>query len=375
MAKATSPLSGYLAGAWTLLAIYGSLYPFAGWHDSGAPLTAFLTAGWPRYTTAFDIVGNVVAYLPLGFLWVPVLQPRLTTMANGNQQRTEPPRHGCSTLPQAFAVVVTVLLGASLSLTLEILQHFLPSRVPSNLDLACNALGTLAGALAGARWGRTMLDGGRLDALRHRLFHAGPMADAGLLLIWLWLLTALNPDTLLFGNGSVRELLGLLDLPAPLTYSAEGFARIEAAIVAAHTLAIALTVALLAHRRWPGLPLAAIAAGLVAKSFAFLLMMRGKAGLAWATPGSLTGLAAGLLLWLLASPLQPRWQRALAALSLLAATALVNVAPENPYLANTFQTWNPGQFLNFHGLTRLASSFWPFLALPWLILTRTDHER
>jgi hypothetical protein len=82
-----------------------------------------------------------------------------------------------------------------------------------------------------------------------------------------------------------------------------------------------------------------------------------------------------LIFWLLASPLQARWQKALASVSLLLATTLVNIAPENPYLANTFQTWNPGQFLNFHGLTRLVSNLWPFLALPWLILMRTDHER
>lgn len=351
MAKAYSPLSLYLAGAYTLLAIYGSLYPFTEWHDSGASLTAFLASGWPRYTTNFDIAGNIAAYLPLGFLWVAALQPRL--------------------LP-ALAMLAALVLGGALSLTLEVAQHFLPSRVPSNLDLACNTIGALAGALAGARWGRTMLDGGRLHALRHRLLHSGTMADAGLLLVLLWLLTQFNPDTLLFGNGGLRELL---DIPAPLPYSAESFVRIEAAIVATHALAMALIVTLLARRWRPQLPLSVVGAGLAAKSFAFLLMMSGKAGFAWATPGSLAGLAAGLLLWLLATPLQARWQKALAALSLLFATTLVNIAPENPYLANTFQTWNPGQFLNFHGLTRLASNLWPFLALPWLMLMRTDHER
>jgi VanZ family protein len=350
LAKGISPLSLYLAGAYTLLAIYGSLYPFDDWHDSGAPLSAFLTAGWPRYTTGFDLAANVSAYLPLGFLWVAALRPRLTTIA---------------------AVVVVALLGAGLSLALESLQNFLPSRVPSNLDLACNFAGTLAGALAGARWGSTMLDGGRLHALRYQLFRPGSMADAGLLLLWLWLLTQLNPDTVLFGNGGLR---GLFDLPALLPYSAASFARVEAAIVASHTLAIGLIVTLLACRDRHPLTLIIIATALLLKSFTFLLMMSGAAGGAWATPGSLAGLTGGLVLWLIASPLQGRWQRALAALSLLIATTLVNVAPENPYLANTFHTWNPGQFLNFHGLTRLASNLWPFLALPWLILMRTNDE-
>jgi VanZ family protein len=350
LAKALSPLSLYLASAYVLLAIYGSLYPFD-WHDSGAPVSAFLTASWPRYTTTFDLASNVAAYLPMGFLWVAALRPRLTTVV---------------------AVIIATLIGAGLSLALESLQNFLPSRVPSNLDLGCNAIGTLIGALAGARWGAAMLDGGRLHALRYRLFLPGTMADAGLLLLWLWLLTQLNPDTLLFGNGGLRELL---EIPAPLPYSAEGFARIEAAIVASHTFAILLLVMLMARRGWRILAPGIVVAALVAKSFAFLLIMNGADGLAWATPGSIIGLGLGLASGLLAGLLGGRWQRALAALSLLVATTLVNLAPENPYLANTFQTWNPGQFLNFHGLTRLASNLWPFLALPWLILMRADHER
>lgn len=351
MARPSPPLPLYLASAYTLLAVYGSLYPFADWHDSGAPLTAFLTADWPRYTTTFDIVGNLAAYVPLGFLWVAALR---------------------RWLPAAPAVALALAIGGGLSLAMEVLQHFVPSRVPSNVDLAFNTLGTLLGALAGARWARAMLDGGRLDHLRHRLFVAGGMPDAGLLLIWLWLLTQLNPDTLLFGNGSLRELL---DVPAPLDYTAGAFVRIEAAIVGAHTLAFALFVTLLARPAMRHLPLAVISAGLLAKSFAYLVMMSGRGGLVWATPGSLTGLVVGLLLWFVASYLHGRWQRTLAALSLLVATTLVNVAPENPYLANTYQLWNPGQFLNFHGLTRLASNLWPFLALPWLMLMRSQHER
>ncbi|MBU1236635.1 MAG: VanZ family protein [Gammaproteobacteria bacterium] len=350
MARPFSPLPLYLASAYSLLAIYGSLYPLTDWRHSGAPLTAFLGNEWPRYTTTFDIAINVGAYLPLGFLWVAALRQRLTPLA---------------------AVGAAVLIGTTISLGMEVLQNFLPSRVPSNLDLACNAMGALAGALAGAVWGRSMLDGGRLDSLRRRWFVAGKMPDAGLLLIWLWLLTQFNPDTLLFGNGSLRSLL---DVPAPLDYSAGSFVRIEAAIVGAHTLAIALIVSLLARPWHPGLAPGIVGAGLAAKSFALLLMMHGSAGLAWATPGSVGGLVTGLLLWFLATPLQPRWQRALAALALLVATTLVNIAPENPYLAHTYQTWNPGQFLNFHGLTQLASNLWPFLALPWLILTRTDNE-
>lgn len=348
-AAARSYLPLYLAAAYTLLAVYGSLYPLTGWHDSGVPLAEFLAAGWPRYITGFDLATNVAAYLPLGFLWVTALRQGLPTVA---------------------AVLAATLLGTGLSLGIETLQNFLPSRVPSNLDLACNAAGTLLGSLAGARWGRTMLDGGRLHALRERLFLPGTMIDAGLLLLWLWLLTQLNPETLLFGNGGLRSLL---ELPAPLPYSAEGFVRVEAAIVASQVLAAALLATVLVRRARFLIPLALVAAALATKTFAFLVMMKGAQGLAWATPGSLAGLTAGLAAWFAIAWLPARWQQAIAALSLLVATTLVNLAPENPYLAHTFQVWDPGHFLNFHGLTKLTAYLWPFLALPLLFLLRAER--
>ncbi|MDP2135869.1 MAG: hypothetical protein Q8J99_19870, partial [Sulfuritalea sp.] len=67
-------------------------------------------------------------------------------------------------------------------------------------------------------------------------------------------------------------------------------------------------------------------------------------------------------------------QRAVAALALLFATVMVNVAPDNPYLQNMLQIWNPGQYLNFTGLTRLISSLWPYLVLPWLMIYRTERH-
>jgi hypothetical protein len=57
----------------------------------------------------------------------------------------------------------------------------------------------------------------------------------------------------------------------------------------------------------------------------------------------------------------------LAALLLMAATVLVNLAPPNPYLAASLKVWQQGHFLNFNGLTRLVSALWPFAALGYLM--------
>ena len=61
-------LPRYLALVWAVLTVYGSLYPFAGWQNTGADPFAFLTQPWPRYWTGFDLAANVVVYMPTGFL-------------------------------------------------------------------------------------------------------------------------------------------------------------------------------------------------------------------------------------------------------------------------------------------------------------------
>lgn len=350
MRPAPSHLSLTLAAAYTLLVVYASLHPFSGWRDTGVDPFAFLLGAWPRHWTGFDLFVNVIAYVPLGFLWIPVSQWRVGRIG---------------------AVLLVTLGGAALSFGMESLQNYLPSRVPSNVDLGCNSLGALLGALAGARWGHQLLDGGRLHGLRMRLFIHGGMGDAGLLVLGLWLVTQLTPETLLFGNGDLRDLL---DLPASLDFSVERFAQIEAAIVCAHTLAVALLATRLGQSPLRRPVIGLIAVALAVKSFVLALSLGADHGFAWATYGAAFGLIAGVIFWLVATLLPARLQQALAAMALLFATVLVNLAPDNPYLANTWQTWNPGQFLNFHGLTKLVSSLWPFLALPWLMMLRIERR-
>ncbi|MDB5888674.1 MAG: hypothetical protein JWM03_1546, partial [Rhodocyclales bacterium] len=63
----------------------------------------------------------------------------------------------------------------------------------------------------------------------------------------------------------------------------------------------------------------------------------------------------------------PGWlQHSLACVALLLCTALVNIAPENPFELASMRLIHENHFLNFHGLTRLADFLWPFLALIYL---------
>lgn len=343
---ARTHLTLYLTGSYLLLIIYASLYPLTGWHDSGNHPLDFLGAAWPRYYTGFDLATNIAAYLPFGFLCAAAW------------------RRGLAPLP---AGVLTLVLGSALSLTMELLQNFLPSRVPSNLDLACNAAGTLVGAWLGAVWGARALDQGRLAHWRRQIMMHGYGVDAGVLLVAAWLMTQLSPEALLFGSGNLRQML---DLPPVQPFLAQRFVDLETAIAAAGLLAGALVASLLLRRHARWLTLGLLLGALLIKTGTHALLMGPAAALVWITPGNSLGVGVGLLLWWSASFLGFPLQRAVAALALLLATVLVNVAPENPYLHNTLQIWNPGHFLNFNGLTRLICSLWPFLALPWLMIYR-----
>jgi VanZ family protein len=348
-----SPLARYLLAAYTLLVIYASLHPFSGWRDQGVGIFAFLGAALPRYVTVFDLVTNFIAYLPLGSLAVLVLHPRIKG---------------------AHALALASLAACALSLTLEALQTYLPSRIPSNLDLATNSLGALAGAGLALKFGVGLLGSGRIYALRHRLFLSGAQVDLGLVLLALWLFTQLNPGILLFGNGDLR---GLLDQSPPELHPAKLFIQMEAAVAACNLLAVGLFAASLARLDQPlrRMLLALLAGALVLKTLAVGVLFNSQTAFAWLTPGALIGLACGAAALMLAVRLPRAARVAISGLLLMGATVVVNLAPENPYFANALAESPQGYFLNFNGLTRLVSLAWPFAALFYLMLLATRLGR
>jgi len=347
-----SLLARYLLAAYVLLVVYGSLHRFTGWRDPGTSPFEYVLAPWPPYVTGFDLGANVIAYIPLGLLGVLTAAPRLVG---------------------ASAWLAATLGGAVLSFTMEALQTYLPDRIASNVDLGANTLGAAFGAIAGVVTAKWLARHGGLYALRDELFHHGHQTDLGLVLIGLWLFALFNPETLLFGNGDLRDLFE--SLPATV-HPAELFVRIEGTVTAANLVAVALlTGALMPSRaaRWRLVAILLVVACLI-RSAAFATLFRPADMFAWLTPGALWGGAIGLALALPAMFLSRRTAIALAGVLLMAATALVNVAPENPYLANSLQVWRQGHFLNFNGLTRLVSTLWPFAALVFLLLVTRRRE-
>jgi VanZ family protein len=339
-----SPLARAACAVYALLIVYGSLYPFTGWRNQGLSPFDFVVAPAPRFVTAFDVAANLIGYVPYGFLCVLALHPRL--------QGTR-------------ALGVGALSGTLLSLCMEALQTYLPTRFASNLDVLCNLGGTLAGSALALRFVPWLLGTGPLHRARSALFQPGLAADLGLVLLGLWLFTQLDPTTLLFGAGDLRNLLagtgGTLHAP-------ELFVSVEALTCGANLVAVALLLSVIAPPTSPVrvVFLTLVLVALAVKTAAFSILMRAENVLAWLTPGAWQGLVVGALAALAAVAL-PRVARiACAAVLLMAATVLVNLAPPNPYLAASLTLWQQGHFLNFNGLTRLVSSMWPFAALGYL---------
>src|SRR5882672_5783036 len=346
-----STLARYLFVAYLLLVVYASLHPLTGWRDRGLPAFAFLTASFNRPVPAFDVFVNLLGYMPLGFLAVLATYPRL--------------RGGAGF---AFGVLCSILA----SFVLESVQVYLPTRTASNLDILANTAGGTVGAIAALLATRSLMDAGMLQSLRSRLFLPGGRIDLGLVLLGLWLFSQLSPETLLFGMGDLRDLF---KTPSGKAYPAEVFLRVEAGVACANGLAAGLLAACLVERNQParGIVLLLMATALSAHTLAFGLLVSPLDPLSWVTPGALYGVAGAIALLLIAVALPRAAQLPLVAFALLAAAAIVNLAPANPYNTATFSLRPQGHSLNFNGLTRLVSIVWPFAAMLYLVLLAADR--
>jgi hypothetical protein len=280
-----------------------------------------------------------------------------------------------------WAVVVAALCGLLVSGIMETVQNYLPSRVPSNLDLLTNAGGCLAGAVLGLFFAPLLLNQSRLQRLRQRWFSA--YASQGLVLVALWPLAQVYPQGYLFGNGQILPLLSewlseWLDTDIDLVTLIRGSAGMtveqywlsEIVITACGMTGAALTLLCLARRTAPRvwLMLALIGTGLLVKTLASSLFFSPDNALTWITPGAQGGFLIGLIM-LAGLAFAPQVaQRRLAVVTLVLALIVVNTIPANPYFVATLQAWQQGKFLNFNGAAQFLGMAWPFFALWFLLL-------
>lgn len=335
-----------LALAYAGLIAYGSLFPLDPWVHPGVGLLDFLAVPGERLIFT-DILLNILVYMPLGLLLVAALRRHLGTLA---------------------ALITALLLGATLSLTMEILQNFLPGRVSSIMDLGTNILGTaLGGALAATLHPDTRIGHG-LWRWRDDLFRPDTLGNLGLLALGLWGLSQLSPLAPSLDIGNLRQGL------APLALVLSG----EQSLDPAHALAYALNLsglgilaALIARPGTPAKRLFLLAV-LVVLALKVVVVSRQLSAEA------LTGFAAATLILLFLHPL-PRRAAATIAAGLILAGFAVSALPgtgDPEALLRNFN-WMPfkGYVANIKGLAGIVENLWPFFAIGLLVRLCVPERR
>ena len=350
-----------LAWLYAALIVYASLYPFTGWRVPGVSLAHYLTLPWSRWWTWFDLVSNLLGYLPLGALIFGAL------VRTGTRWRP--------------ALGLAFLAGTLLSLAMETLQNFLPQRVASNVDLVLNAFGTLLGAALGL-W--VHLRGGveRWQTARDRWFI--DRSAGGLALLLLWPVGLLFPLPVPLGVGQVLARVqeavasAVQDTPVAPWFETWADAELERtalspgdefALIALGLLAPCMVAFSVAQPGWRRLVLVlgAAALGCLATTLSTALNFGPQHAWAWSTPQALAALAFAMVL---AGLLSVAPQRAAAGLGLMALTALVGFvaqAPSDPFFAESLQGWEQGRFIRFHGAARWVGWLWPYAAIAYLL--------
>lgn len=339
------------------LVVYASLYPFEGWRWPAGSAWAFLDAPLPRYWTRFDVLANLVGYVPLGFL------AALGLLRSGWGR---------------WAWALALLLPALLSLLLETLQNFLPMRVPSNLDLGLNTAGGVLGVCLA--W---LLE--RLGVMRQwthfRRHWFSPHAHGSLVLLALWPFALLYPVSVPFGLGQVwvqleQVLSGLLaDTPFLVWLPLQAEVAVPLSPLAqALCVALGLLAPLMlgyADVPAPGRRLVLLAA--------LCLSALGAAGLsaamtygpdhawAWVDMPALLGMSGAAVVAIVAVRLPSRACHVGMLLALTVSLSLLNRAPVSAYFDQSLNVWEQGRFIRFHGLSQWLGWLWPFAALVYAV--------
>ena len=353
-----------LALATLCLVVYASLYPFADWRDQGLSPFAFLSAPWPRYWTGFDVGTNLLGYAPLGFLL------SLSALRSGRS---------------AHAVSLAAGAAALLSLAMETLQSYLPSRVPSIVDFSLNSAGAWLGALSASRLEKMgVLQ--RWSDFRARWFDDN--ARGALVLLTLWPLALLFPASVPMGLGQVVERLELALASALgespfLEWLPVRDIELQPMVPGAQVIAVALgglIPCLIGYgviRGWTHRSIFLfwlLPGGMLFTALSAALSYGPVHAWAWFDAPVRAGFLGACLLALLTLWVPSRAATALALLALTVQLAMLNQASASPYLAQTLQVWEQGRFIRFHGLAQWLGWLWPFAALVYVLLRLSRPE-
>lgn len=343
------PLARAMSLSYALLIIYVSLNPFDFDFKNGITAWAWVDAPLPRFFTVFDVSVNILAYIPFGFLLVFAAYPRWRNFV---------------------ALGLAVGLSAGLAFSVEALQSWLPTRVPSQMDWWANVLGGLLGGLLAIPLGPQWLSGSAIHRRFDQWFGLNWGACA-IFILFPW--SQIYPQSSWLGTGVWgHAIFGSIDWGTTVV----NHIAQETLITALCWLGVALLISLGLRVKAPqwrilnGLLIFTVAI----KTLFTTLQFGAEFGLIWFTAGALWGMVLATILLRWALKLSQTVKFWLALSCLISATIAINILPDNPYFILTLRHWYQGRLLHFNELMQWVSVVWLPVALIWMIRNFTEFK-
>lgn len=153
--------------AWALLILLATLLPFD--FGAGGPTSDVLETSGHEYLRGLDVVLNVLLFAPLGMLLVLWLRPRVESWG--------------------LTSLIVGTTAFTLSISIEVIQQWLPSRTSSFADVVSNTAGAVIGAIAYRAFGPSAIP--RLQRFRRETSRPGRLTIFAALSVLILLLSGL----------------------------------------------------------------------------------------------------------------------------------------------------------------------------------------
>lgn len=341
-----------ISWVYALVIIYASLYPFTGWRDQSIYPWEFLWAPFPLYWTGYDVSINLLGYIPFGFV---------LTLADLRINRR---KERLRTYKWLLAVV--------LSLVLESLQTYLPSRVPSSVDFLLNCSGALIGVgIAYYCEKYQLMDS--WNRIRSRWLINDSVGPLSCLLVWP--LAIIYPPSIPFLMGDIYwaikketyTFLGIhpiAEITKTLHLTSVEITNIESIICVVTGLLIPISlgfsiVPAVKHRIWVVVSICGVGVGALILTSALTFDLSHV--FSWFSIYTNLGFGLAIFFAFFILKISTKVAQYLLLLILLIHLFLPNSLSSDVYLAQSIQIWEQGKNARFIGLTQWVGLLWPYI--------------
>jgi VanZ family protein len=330
----------WLALGYALFIVYSSLSPFTGWREQGLTFVEMLQVPLRMTYTSFDATLNYLSYLPLGLLVALALRARTGA---------------------TLSILFGTAMGLSLSMSMEYLQLYLPTRFSSNTDIVSNTCGMFTGTLLAVGLASRPRVIERLELWRIKFFFQGKDMDFGLALLTLWIFGQLNPSLPLLGNVFISEVARQPFVTIP----SQPFDGWESVAVTLNLLM--LSTLLMTVLRKPRHVIAStflvLSLVIVVKFVSAALLLRSWALLVWINSEAIFGMLLGISLIIIQLKLTRTGAIRVGGIITLSYLLIVNFVIDGnaPSAAMSVYHWHYGHLLTYNGLAQTILLVFPVL--------------